>query len=110
MPAFPTQRPGVFYLAEGGQETEIMYKFGHDLPDFAMFPLLEKPQAVADLQGMYSRYLETAARHGFVALMGGLDYRASPDWGSKLGYSLRALADAEWHLSAFARDRAPLQG
>jgi hypothetical protein len=38
MPAFPTQRPGVFYLAEGGQETEVMYKFGHDLPDFAMSP------------------------------------------------------------------------
>jgi homocysteine S-methyltransferase len=106
MPAFPTQRPGVFYLTEGGQETEIMYKFGHDLPDFAMFPLLEKPQAVADLRGMYSRYLETAARHGFVALMGGLDYRASPDWGSKLGYSREALADAELRSIDFLREVA----
>jgi S-methylmethionine-dependent homocysteine/selenocysteine methylase len=106
MPAFPTQRPGVFYLTEGGQETEIMYKFGHDLPDFAMFPLLEKPQAVADLRGMYSRYLETAARHGFVALMGGLDYRASPDWGSKLGYSREALADAELSSIDFLREVA----
>ena len=43
MPDFPTQRAGVLYLAEGGQETEIMYKFGHDLPEFAMFPLLERP-------------------------------------------------------------------
>jgi len=106
MPAFPTQRPGVFYLTEGGQETEIMYKFGHDLPDFAMFPLLEKPQAVADLRGMYSRYLETAARHGFVALMGGLDYRASPDRGSKLGYSREALADAELRSIDFLREVA----
>ena len=104
MLAFPTQRPGVFYLAEGGQETEIMYKFGHDLPDFAMFPLLKKPQALADLKGMYSRYLVTAARHGFVALMGGLDYRASPDWGSKLGYSLEALADAELASIDFLRE------
>ena len=94
MTAFPTQYAGKFYLTEGGQETEMMYKFGHDLPDFAMFTLLEKPQAVADLRGMYSRYLETAAGHGFVALMGGLDYRASPDWGAKLGYSREGLAEA----------------
>ena len=38
MTAFPTQYAGKFYLTEGGQETEIMYKFGHDLPEFAMFP------------------------------------------------------------------------
>jgi len=111
MPAFPTQRTGVFYLTEGGQETEIMYKFGHDLPDFAMFTLLEKPQAVADLRGMYSRYLETAARHGFVALMGGLDYRASPDWGAKLGYSREGLADMELSAIDFLKEVArPYEG
>jgi S-methylmethionine-dependent homocysteine/selenocysteine methylase len=55
---------------------------------------------------MYSRYLETAARHGFVALMGGLDYRASPDRGSKLGYSLEALADAELASIGFLREVA----
>jgi hypothetical protein len=30
---------------------------------------------------MYGRYLDTAARHGFGVVVGGLDYRASPDWG-----------------------------
>ena len=34
---------------------------------------------------MYRAYLDIAARHGFVALMGGLDYRASPDSGSAIG-------------------------
>lgn len=34
---FPKQRPGVNYLTEGGQETEIMYKYGFELPHFA-FP------------------------------------------------------------------------
>ena len=106
MTAFPTQSAGKFYLTEGGQETEIMYKFGHDLPEFAMFALLERPQAVADLRGMYSRYLEIAARHGFVALMGGLDYRANPDWGSKLGYSRAALADAQLGAIGFLREVA----
>jgi len=104
--AFPAQRAGVLYLTEGGQETEIMYKFGHDLPEFAMFPLLDQPRALAELQGMYRRYLDTAARHGFAVLMGGLDYRASPDWGSKLGYPAAALEDLQLRSIGFLRDIA----
>ena len=34
-----------FYLTEGGTETEIMYKYGFELPQFAMFPLLNNPDA-----------------------------------------------------------------
>jgi len=38
----------VLYLAEGGQETELMYKHGHELPEFAMYPLLGlRPNASA---------------------------------------------------------------
>lgn len=108
---FPAQRDGVFYLTEGGQETEIMYKHGHDLPEFAMFPLLDDPQAAADVRRMYQAYLETAARHRFVPLMGGLDYRASPDWGAKLGYSRQALAEMEMRAIDFLRDVAePFRG
>lgn len=104
--AFPAQRADVLYLTEGGQETEIMYKFGYDLPEFAMYPLLDQPRALAELQGMYHRYLDTAARHGFAALMGGLDYRASPDWGSKLGYGAAALEDLQLRSIGFLRDLA----
>lgn len=103
---FPEQRKGVFYLTEGGQETEIMYKHGHNLPEFAMFPLLRDPDATADLRRMYARYLEAAARHQFVPLMGGLDYRASPDWAAKLGYDLQALADMQLRAIDFLREVA----
>lgn len=40
---------------------------------------------------MYRRYLEGAAEHQLVPLMGGLDYRASPDWAGKLGISPSGL-------------------
>ncbi|MBJ8345691.1 homocysteine S-methyltransferase family protein [Antrihabitans sp. YC2-6] len=103
---FPTQQPGVHYLTEGGQETEIMYKYGFDLPSFAMFPLLDNPRAVTELRGMYGRYLETAARYGFGVVVGGLDYRASPDWASLLGYSREALADFQLRAIDFLRDVA----
>lgn len=104
--SFPAQKDGVLYLTEGGQETEIMYKFGYDLPEFAMFTLLDNPQAVVAMKGMYARYLDTAARHGCVALMGGLDYRASPDWARKLGISREGLADFQMRSIGFLRDVA----
>jgi S-methylmethionine-dependent homocysteine/selenocysteine methylase len=73
---FPPQTKGTVYLTEGGQETEIMYKFGHDLPEFAMFPLLDRPAALAALRAMYKRYLEVAAAARLSVIIGGLDYRA----------------------------------
>jgi len=103
---FPLQRNDVVYLAEGGQETEIMYKFGYDLPEFAMFKLLDNPQAVVAMKGMYARYLDAAAKFGVVPLMGGLDYRASPDWGRKLGLSREGLADVQLRSIEFLRDVA----
>lgn len=36
--SFPTQQDGRLYLTEGGTETELMYKYGFDLPQFAMSP------------------------------------------------------------------------
>jgi homocysteine S-methyltransferase len=108
---FPQQQSGVNYLTEGGQETEIMYKYGYELPHFAMFPLLDNPRAVAELRGMYDRYLDTAARHGFGVVMGGLDYRASPDWAALLGYRGEALAEMQLRSIDFLRDAAkPYQG
>ena len=71
-----------------------MYRHGHDLPEFAMYPLLDTPAAMADLTAMYRAVLEVAAKHGMNAMICGLDYRASPDWAAKLGYSRAALETA----------------
>lgn len=103
---FPIQKPDTIYLTEGGIETEIMYKWGHELPHFAMYPLLDDPNAMADMRAMYRRYLDVVAEHEVAALMGGLDYRASPDWGQILGYSPAGLADANLASIEFLRDVA----
>lgn len=103
---FPAQKPGTQYLTEGGIETEIMYKWGHELPEFAMYPLLDNPKAMDDMRTMYRGYLDAAATHNMNALMGGLDYRASPDWGSKLGYSAEGLAEANLASIDFLRTLA----
>ena len=36
---FPPRLEGKFYLTEGGPETEIMYKWGFELPEFALCSL-----------------------------------------------------------------------
>lgn len=105
-PRFPDPVPGRLYLTEGGIETEIMYKWGHDLPHFAVYPLLEKKAARDDIAAMYRRYLDVAARYGMAALIGGFDYRASPDWGALLGYDEAGLAEANLRSIDFLRDLA----
>jgi len=104
--SFPPQKEGRFYLSEGGTETEILYKYGFELPQFAMFPLLDNPEAVSKLQGMYRNYLDVVANHGMCALIGGLDYRASPDWGELLGYSAEGLSEANHKSINFLREVA----
>ena len=104
--SFPPQQKGRLYLTEGGTETELLYKYGFELPQFAVFPLLDNPDAVSTMRGMYRSYLDVAAKHGMCALMGGLDYRASPDWGELLGYSPDGLAEANHQSIAFLREIA----
>lgn len=102
----PPSGSGDIFLTEGGSETEIMYRHGFELPEFAMFPLLENPKAVSVLRGVFAQQLDVAAEYGLSFLLTGLDYRASPDWGTKLGYSPSALADANIAAVEFLRDVA----
>jgi homocysteine S-methyltransferase len=101
---FPEQISGNYYMCEGGTETEIMYKHGFDFPHFAVFELLKNPKAVAALTGMYRKYFDVVAKHNMSALVGGLDYRASPDWGALLGYSTDGLADINFQCIDFLRN------
>jgi homocysteine S-methyltransferase len=103
---FPPPNSENVFLTEGGTETEIIYRHGFELSEFAMFPLLENPKAISALRGMYSEQLDVAAQFGLSFMLTGLDYRASPDWGRKLGYSAQGLADANHASIEFLRDIA----
>ena len=100
----PPMGSGEIFLTEGGSETEIMYRHGFELPEFSMLPLLDNPQAVSAMRGVFSQQLDVAAEFGLSFLLSGLDYRASPDWGAKLGYSASSLADANIASIEFLRD------
>ena len=100
-PDFPPRLDNKFYLTEGGSETEIMYKWGFELPEFEMYPLLDNPQADEIIRNMFRRYFEVAAQHDTGMLLNGHDYRASPDWGAKLGYSPEALRNMQHRVIDF---------
>lgn len=101
---FPPRLEGKFYLTEGGTETEIMYKWGFELPEFAMFTLLDNPEADEVIRNMFRRYLDVAAKHNTGVLLNGHDYRASPDWSAKLGYSAEGLREIQHRVIAFLDD------
>ena len=69
-----------------------------------MFELMNMPEAVQDMKDMYRRYLDVAAKYGAGALLSGFDYRASPDWGKKLGYSRKGLAEMQHKCIDFLRE------
>ena len=100
---FPPRHPDKFYLTEGGTETEVMYKWGYELPEFAMFPLLDNPEAHATITGIFRRYMDAAEANNTGILLNAHDYRASPDWARKLGYDDAQLAEFERRTIDFLR-------
>ncbi len=100
----PAPEDGLLYLTEGGFETELMYLHGFELPCFAAFMLLERKDGTAALRALYERTCDVAAEEGFGVLLGWLNYRASPDWGAKLGLSASALREATLRSIAFLEE------
>jgi S-methylmethionine-dependent homocysteine/selenocysteine methylase len=69
-----------------------------------MFTLLDNPEADRVIRDMYRRYFEVAAEHGTGMLILGHDYRASPDWGEKLGYSAEGLREMQQRTIQFLEE------
>ena len=81
---------GVF-LTDGGLETTLIFQEGFDLPFFAAFPLLANERGLAALRRYYTRHASVARDRGVGFVLESPTWRASADWGARLGYSRRAL-------------------
>jgi S-methylmethionine-dependent homocysteine/selenocysteine methylase len=82
------------FVTDAGLETELVFIDGRELPHFAAFDLLKDDAGFERLRAYYLRYAEIAAAHGLGLLLETPTWRASPDWGARLGYDREALADA----------------
>lgn len=88
------QLGGALFLTDGGLETTLSFHEGWSLPDFAAFHLLQEPGGEAALRNYFLTYAEIARRFKAGLILESVTWRASADWGARLGYSREALADA----------------
>jgi homocysteine S-methyltransferase len=82
------------FLTDGGIETTLIFHDGLDLPAFAAFDLLRTAAGRDALRRYFRAYAEVARRFETGLILESATWRASADWGDRLGYSPQALADA----------------
>lgn len=80
------------FITDGGLETTLIYHEGIDLPHFAGFVLLDRPEREAILERYFARYAEIGRTQGVGVVLESATWRANPDWAAKLGYDAEALA------------------
>jgi homocysteine S-methyltransferase len=92
MPKTPLpQSSGRPVVTHGGLETDLIYHHGVDLPDFAAFPLVADERGRELLLRYYREYVDIAERAGAALQVETPTWRASSDWGDRLGYSAAEL-------------------
>ena len=91
------------HLTDGGMETTLIYHDGLELPDFAAFTVLATDDGRSALAAYYDAYLTVAERHGLPIVLDTATWRASSDWGARLGYSTEQLAGVNAEAVAFVR-------
>ncbi len=75
------------FISDGGLETTLVFHHGIDLPEFAAFDLLARTGGYALLRSYYKDYMELATARGIGFILESPTWRASRDWGRKLGYT-----------------------
>ena len=87
------QLTGDLFLTDGGIETTLVFHDGLDLPYFAAFDLLKHEDGRQALLRYFRSHASIASEYGVGFVLESATWRASADWGEKLGYSKEALAD-----------------
>ena len=87
------QLEGGVFLTDGGLETTLVFLEGMDLPHFASFPLLATEEGRRMLDDYFARYAEVARKHGVGLVLETPTWRASREWGEKLGHDAASLAE-----------------
>jgi homocysteine S-methyltransferase len=81
------------FIGDGGLETTMIFEHGIELPEFASFLLLDDERGRAALRDYYESFIDLAAAHGVGFTLDTPTWRASHNWGERLGRSDTALAE-----------------
>jgi S-methylmethionine-dependent homocysteine/selenocysteine methylase len=80
------------FLADSGLETTLIFHDGMDLPYFASFVLLDSEAGRARLARYFAEHIQLALDAHTGIVLETPTWRASTDWGAKLGYDAARLA------------------
>ncbi|WP_226532210.1 homocysteine S-methyltransferase family protein [Microbacterium paraoxydans] len=97
---------GVRFVTDGGLETDLIFHHDVDLPDFAAFVLVENAHGIELLRDYYRGYVDIARRHSAGLRLESATWRASSDWGTRLGFSAQDLDRANTTAVDVLRDVA----
>ena len=86
------QMSGGLFLKDGGLETTLAFKEGFALPEFAAFDLVNDDDGREAITRQRRSFAAVARNHSVGAILEAPTWRASRDWGKKLGYTDETLA------------------
>jgi S-methylmethionine-dependent homocysteine/selenocysteine methylase len=99
------------FLTDGGIETTLIFQEHLDLPDFAAFDLLKTHEGEEALLKYFRTYAALANHFETGLILESPTWRASADWGTRLGYNRTELADANLKaISLLEEIRAEYEG
>jgi hypothetical protein len=82
---------GPWYVTDAGLETELIFRSGFDLPQFAAFPLLDNPRGREALIAYYTEFARIASSAAASLVLAAPTWRANGAWGEAIGYDEAAL-------------------
>jgi S-methylmethionine-dependent homocysteine/selenocysteine methylase len=82
------------FITDGGIETTLVFDKGLDLPCFAAYTLLKTEEGTKQLRDAYAIYAKTAEQYSTNVLFESPTWRATKDWGDKMGYTEKQLEQA----------------
>lgn len=92
------------WVTDAGLETDLIFRHGIDLPEFAAFPLIDDTHGTDVLRGYYAEFAPIAQQADAGLLLETPTWRASSEWGSRLGYGTADLDRVNRESVALVRE------
>jgi len=86
------QLGNAMFITDGGMETDLLFNYGIDLPEFASYDLLRSAEGEQTLYDYFRIYIDIARRHKLGLVLETPTWRANSDWGKRIGDSPESLA------------------
>lgn len=92
------------FITDGGLETTLIFHQGFNLPQFAAFDLLKDAFGYEALVKYYRSYVQLARQNKLGFILESATWRASRDWGQKIGYSPIDITAFNWLAISLLED------